>query len=268
MGLRSKMPSTAACRVVSCSWLLQQLTQLQLSQYRPDAKHSQYLRADRAEVPAVLLVWAGINFLSLVDLPRKIAGDCAVPRVASATSMSAPCTGLREVKRAHSLRHREFLQLQCFFSTPLVGRDARRLRTHRQRSGLCFEETWPFGEIVCAPKHGRRKARTMSYLVGKIDIDVCHVCCRQPYHRRQPTQSIKQRASTHLEGGDIMGRIGWFGACDVSGRCAGPGSSAGRAGEYGPDSGGRTTGGRGGRVGELTGICGSNLRPSPASFTA
>ena len=43
LGLRSRMPSTAACRVVSCSWLLQQLTQLQLSQYRPDAKHSQYL---------------------------------------------------------------------------------------------------------------------------------------------------------------------------------------------------------------------------------
>ena len=54
LGLRSKMPSTAACRVVSCSWLLQQLTQLQLSQYRPDAKHSQYLRPSGGGVALVL----------------------------------------------------------------------------------------------------------------------------------------------------------------------------------------------------------------------
>ncbi len=62
-----------------------------------------------------------------------------------------------------------------------------------------------------------------------------------------------------------MGRIGWFGACDVSGRCAGPGSSAGRAGEYGPDNGGRTTCGRGGRIGEVAGMFGSILRPSQHS---
>ncbi len=55
LGLRSRMPSTAACRVVSCSWLLQQLTQLQLSQYRPDAKHSQYLRAGRQGLKICLL---------------------------------------------------------------------------------------------------------------------------------------------------------------------------------------------------------------------
>ncbi len=76
------------------------------------------------------------------------------------------------------------------------------------------------------------------------------------------THFITQQHSAHLDGGDMMGRIGWFGACDVRGRCAGPGSSAGRAGEYGPESGGRTTGGRGGRVGEFAGICGSILRPS------
>lgn len=44
-GLRSKIASTADCRVLSFSMLLQQLTQLQPSQYRPDAKHSQYLWA-------------------------------------------------------------------------------------------------------------------------------------------------------------------------------------------------------------------------------
>ena len=42
MGLRSRIASTAACRVPSLDWLLQQPTQLQPSQYRPDAKHSQY----------------------------------------------------------------------------------------------------------------------------------------------------------------------------------------------------------------------------------
>lgn len=41
LGLRSRMASTAACRVDSCSRLLLQLTQLQPSQYLPDAKHSQ-----------------------------------------------------------------------------------------------------------------------------------------------------------------------------------------------------------------------------------
>jgi hypothetical protein len=41
-GLRSRMASIAAWRTISLSLLLQQLTQLQPSQYRPDAKHSQY----------------------------------------------------------------------------------------------------------------------------------------------------------------------------------------------------------------------------------
>jgi hypothetical protein len=44
LGLRSSIASTAACRVVSCSLLLWQFMQLQPSQYRPDAKHSQYLQ--------------------------------------------------------------------------------------------------------------------------------------------------------------------------------------------------------------------------------
>mmetsp|Transcript_25271 Transcript_25271/g.74640 ORF Transcript_25271/g.74640 Transcript_25271/m.74640 type:complete len:218 (-) Transcript_25271:98-751(-) len=42
LGLRSRMASTALCRVPSCSLLFMQLTQLHESQYRPDAKHSQY----------------------------------------------------------------------------------------------------------------------------------------------------------------------------------------------------------------------------------
>ena len=37
------MASTADCRVASFSRLLKQLTQLQPSQYLPEAKHSQYL---------------------------------------------------------------------------------------------------------------------------------------------------------------------------------------------------------------------------------
>ncbi len=60
-------------------------------------------------------------------------------------------------------------------------------------------------------------------------------------------------SSSHLAGGDIMGRMCGLGACDVSGRCAEPGSSVGRAGEYGPESGGSTTAGRGGRAGESGG---------------
>ena len=69
----------------------------------------------------------------------------------------------------------------------------------------------------------------------------------------------------NLAGGDMMGRMCGFGACDVRGRCAVPGSSVGRAGEYGPESGGsRTAGGRGGRVGESGGnVCGI-LQPRQA----
>ena len=44
LGFRSRMASTALCRVPSFSRLLKQLRQLQASQYRPDAKHSQYLQ--------------------------------------------------------------------------------------------------------------------------------------------------------------------------------------------------------------------------------
>lgn len=43
LGLRSRMASTADWRTPSFCWLLQQPTQLQPSQYRPEAKHSQYL---------------------------------------------------------------------------------------------------------------------------------------------------------------------------------------------------------------------------------
>ena len=50
LGFLSKMASTALCRVPSFSRLLKQLTQLQASQYRPEAKHSQYLR-DRMHGP-------------------------------------------------------------------------------------------------------------------------------------------------------------------------------------------------------------------------
>lgn len=41
LGLRSKIASTAAWRVPSFAGLLKQLAQLQFSQYRPLAKHSQ-----------------------------------------------------------------------------------------------------------------------------------------------------------------------------------------------------------------------------------
>jgi hypothetical protein len=42
LGLRSRIASTALCLVPSFSRLLKQLTQLHDSQYRPEAKHSQY----------------------------------------------------------------------------------------------------------------------------------------------------------------------------------------------------------------------------------
>lgn len=42
-GLRSKVASTASLLAASLSTLLKQFTQLQPSQYIPDAKHSQYL---------------------------------------------------------------------------------------------------------------------------------------------------------------------------------------------------------------------------------
>ena len=45
-GFLSRMASTDDCRVASFSRLLKQFTQLQLLQYRPDAKHSQYLHME------------------------------------------------------------------------------------------------------------------------------------------------------------------------------------------------------------------------------
>ena len=46
-GLRSRVASTASCRTAAFSILLQQLEQLQLLQWSPEAKHSQYLCAKR-----------------------------------------------------------------------------------------------------------------------------------------------------------------------------------------------------------------------------
>lgn len=43
MGFRSSVASIAAFRSAAFSRLLQQFWQLQLKQYSPDAKHSQYL---------------------------------------------------------------------------------------------------------------------------------------------------------------------------------------------------------------------------------
>lgn len=53
LGLRSRIASTADCRTASLSLLLKHVTQLQLSQYLPLAKHSQYLHEPGQTLPAL-----------------------------------------------------------------------------------------------------------------------------------------------------------------------------------------------------------------------
>ena len=86
MGFRSSVASIAAFRSAAFSRLLQQFWQLQLKQYSPDAKHSQYLRRHgaRSEMGAGAKGWAG-------------GGG------------------------AHSLRQREFLQLHCRLGCGFAG---------------------------------------------------------------------------------------------------------------------------------------------------
>lgn len=94
LGLRSRMASTAACLVASFSRLLQQVMQLQWSQYRPLAKHSQYsfrqrlflqlqcldsllLAAPGADRAAERCLPAAVLRLCLhVPIPEAPAGSC------------------------------------------------------------------------------------------------------------------------------------------------------------------------------------------------
>lgn len=62
-GLRSRTTSTASRRSFSCAVLLQQPRQLQLTQYMPDAKHSQYS-------------FKHLLFLQWHDLPTRPVGSC------------------------------------------------------------------------------------------------------------------------------------------------------------------------------------------------
>lgn len=52
-GLRSKVASTASRLAASFSTLLKQFTQLQPSQYIPDAKHSQYLLKNISKISVI-----------------------------------------------------------------------------------------------------------------------------------------------------------------------------------------------------------------------
>lgn len=80
LGFRSSVDSTASWRMMAFSTLLQQLVQLQLSQCRPEAKHSQYL--------------SGAGELEKFRSSRR--GD-------------------EQGGATYNFRHREFLQLQFFF---------------------------------------------------------------------------------------------------------------------------------------------------------
>ena len=80
-GFRSSVVSMAALRSAAFSMLLQQLWQLQLSQYSPEAKHSQYLctgnrgRAER-RVPYP-------EVQRRHDLTRRSSGCCAIEQLLS-----------------------------------------------------------------------------------------------------------------------------------------------------------------------------------------
>jgi len=68
------MDSTAAWRTCSLSLLLQQLTQLQLSQYRPLAKHSQYSLRQREflQLQCFLMGPVSVTTLDTLGLGRGL----------------------------------------------------------------------------------------------------------------------------------------------------------------------------------------------------
>ena len=94
-GFLSRMASTALCRVPSFSRLLKQLRQLHASQYRPDAKHSQYLQ------------YNSVREIRCMEKVQPLSRSHPLGR------SQHPLVGSLR-RRTHSLRHREFLQLHCF----------------------------------------------------------------------------------------------------------------------------------------------------------
>ena len=111
LGLRSRMDSTAAWRTCSLSLLLQQLTQLQLSQYRPLAKHSQYSLRQREflQLQCFLMGPVSVTTFATLGLGRGLQEH---PGRSQASIVYAWLGQL-------SLRQHNFLQLQYLLIDPI-----------------------------------------------------------------------------------------------------------------------------------------------------